>query len=33
MIDITNKIFRLIELIKKMRYIFGNDLVIDKLFE
>ena len=31
MIDITNKIpFRLIELIKKMRYIFGDDLVIDK---
>ena len=31
MIDITNKIpFKLIELIKKMKYIFGNDIVLDK---
>ena len=31
MIDITNKIpFKLIELIKKMRYIFGDDIVLDK---
>ena len=31
MIDITNKIpFKLIELIKKMRYIFGDDVVLDK---
>ena len=31
MIDITNKIpFKLKELIKKMRYIFGDDIVLDK---
>jgi hypothetical protein len=31
MIDITDKIpFRLLELIKKMRYIFGDDVVLDK---
>ena len=31
MIDITNKIpFRLLGLIKKMKYIFGDDLVLDK---
>ena len=31
MIDITSKIpFKLIELIKKMRYSFGDDIVLDK---
>ena len=31
MIDITNKIpFRLLELVKKMKYIFGDDIVLDK---
>lgn len=31
MIDITDKIpFRLLQLIKKMRYIFGDNVVLDK---
>ena len=31
MIDITNKIpFRLLQLIEKMRYIFGDNVVLDK---
>ena len=31
MIDITSKIpFRLLKLVKKMKYIFGDDLVLDK---
>ena len=31
MVDITNKIpFKLVELIKKMKYILGDDLVIDR---
>ena len=31
MIDITNKIpFKLLELVKKMKYIFGDDVVLDK---